>query len=86
MSIVKVTAAVECDECGSHFLVNMDPTIKAGPEVGDTLADFVEEACCNGHTEPMRGRPVDLRACSFQDDKMLCPDCTSVFDREDDEA
>lgn len=78
MGIVNIRATIACDGCAREFRVEMDPA--AGPWADASLADYAEDAVRGGEVVPERGKQVDLGSCSVQDDKLLCPACTTEAD------
>ena len=75
MSVHKITATVDCDNCGKRFTVELDPADKL-PE-GWSLWDEVEDAVRGGVAT---GNPMG-ESTSVQDGKMLCAECTRERDK-----
>lgn len=46
MSVLSVTAAIECDECGAHFRVDVDTARRTD---GWSVHDYAEDAVRGGH-------------------------------------
>lgn len=73
MSIVRVVADIDCDECGKRYHTLLDEG-----------ADSVFDAAVNGKKyspkskEYAEGGPF----VSYEDGKMFCPVCTSIRDQE----
>lgn len=76
MSLLKVTAKFDCDECGALMLAELSPDWKLQPyaTVFDVAEDALRGGCGSG-----------LAMCSVQDGKHLCKECTAKADEAYDE-
>lgn len=79
MSVIKIRAYIECDECGAQFSVGMDPTDK--PNKDWSLWDMAEDAV-RGSVEYEDKLWQYGLVSSVQNGKMLCKDCTTKADGE----
>lgn len=79
MSVLSISALIECDECGVHFATDMDAarTVPTGWSMWDAAVDTVRGGYVNGAS-------VFDGSCSVQDGRMLCIGCTRKADAEDD--
>lgn len=80
MSVLSISASIECDECAKRFAVNMDParTVPHGWSLWDAANDTVRGGYVNGAS-------IFDGSCSVQDDRMLCIECTRKADENEDE-
>ena len=79
MSVIKIRAYIECDECGAQFSVGMDPADK--PNKDWTLWDMAEDAVRGSVEYEDKSWRYGLVS-SVQDGKMLCKDCTTKADEQ----
>lgn len=84
MSVDWIRAQIECDGCGSRFLVELDPAYT--PPAGWSPHDVAEDAVRGGMRVPQKGEIPITGDTSVQEGRMLCPACTRKADAEDDEA
>lgn len=82
MSVIKIRAHIECDECGAQFSVGMDPSDK--PVKDWCLWDMAEDAVRGSVQYEDKIWQYGLVS-SVQDGKMLCKDCTEKADARPDE-
>lgn len=89
MSVLSIIAAIECEGCGKHFRVELDPASKTWRENEDggvtvhfgSLFDAAVDGVRGGVVAPEKGGVIDFIAgSSVQDGKMLCPSCTAARD------
>lgn len=72
MSIVVIKAFFDCDGCGAHFGVELDPARKSWKR-RQSLDSMAEDAIRGGST-------LSGDSCSVQAELHLCPKCTNVAD------
>lgn len=84
MPFLSLKAAIECDGCGTHFVVDMD----LGDDLpsGWDLPMLIKDQVRGGHCTHLDKR-LDPGFCSVQHDMMLCGRCTRIADAigDDDE-
>jgi len=80
MSVIKIRAFIECDECGAQFSVALDPADPT-PD-GWTLWELAEDAVRGSVNYEDKTWHSGLSS-SVQNDKMLCKDCTAKEDAKD---
>ena len=80
MSVIAVIAKIECDECGVHFSVEVDPA--CGPVRRWSVWDYAQDAVRGSVGYENKIRSGDGLS-SVQAGKMLCGTCTKVADDAD---
>jgi hypothetical protein len=78
--IVEIKAKFSCDECGTEFVVSMDPSFSAPPDL--TLFDLAEDAISSGRDYEDGHEPSMGYTGSVDDGRHLCGRCTHEADQE----
>lgn len=79
--IVDIKAKFSCDECGTEFIVSIDPPYE--PPAGWSMFDVAEDAIRGGQDYEDGHEPQSDYIGSVQDDRHLCGRCTRKADQED---
>lgn len=79
--IVEIKAKFSCDECGTEFLVSMDPA--TDPPAGWSVFDLAEDAIRAGHDYEDGHEPQSDWIGSVEGDRHLCGKCTRKSDQEE---
>lgn len=82
MSVIKIRAFIQCDECGAQFSVGMDPFYI--PPAKWSLRDVAELSVRGSVNYEDKLWQYGLVS-SVQDGKMLCKDCTEKADGKSDD-
>lgn len=78
MGVMHIKARIQCDGCGTNFIVEMDRT-KMRPK-GWALEDEAVDAVRGGTYEVPRGGCHGGGQCSVQAEMCLCASCTKIVD------
>lgn len=87
MSIKRITATIDCDCCGSRFIIELDEAASKSGRVGKWTMYDVAEDCLRGGINfreyvPARKPFNKPQFTSMSGDQHLCPDCTGKSDAE----
>jgi len=84
VSVLNVKARIQCDGCGTNFIVELDPE-KMRPK-GWSLSDEAVDAVRGGTYEVPRGGCHVSGQCSVQGELQLCAGCTKIVDEHTPES
>ena len=81
MSVVSITSVIECDDCGCEMGIEIDPAFRI-PKDWDLIDISIDHVRHGQQIQTINKVPVATAgySTSVQDDKCLCPKCTSKAD------